>query len=261
MRRVEFWLSAVLIAFAVLIGVGIWRAPAQLHTVPSARAALDSAENDATGMSLARIRRSALPPPPPPDFARTASLIAEAKGVTYLDEILAARNGYIARWENRRDSPVTVWIQSRPGLADFWPDFRSRARDAFYTWAAAGVPIRFLFIDDSTAAEVRVRWVHSFSEASGKTYWARDQYWWIVDADIQLAIHQPNGQALDGEAIRTIALHEVGHLIGLDHSTNPDNIMSAHVHVTNLSAEDLRTASVIYRLPPGSVTPPGGIKK
>lgn len=261
MRRVEFWLSAVLVAFAGLIGAGIWRAPAQLHTVPSARAALDPAENDATGMTLARIRRSALPPPPPPDFARTASLIAEAKGVTYLDEILAARNGYIARWENRRDSPVTVWIQSRPGLADFWPDFRSRARDAFYTWAAAGVPIRFLFIDDSTAAEVRVRWVHSLSEASGKTYWARDQYWWIVDADIELAIHQPNGQALDGEAIRTIALHEVGHLIGLDHSTNPDNIMSAHVHVTNLSAEDLRTASAIYRLPPGSVTPPGGIKK
>ena len=261
MRRPEFWLGAVLTAFAVLIGVAIWRAPAQSHTVASARVALQPAENDESGTTLARVRRSALPPPPPPDYARTASLLAEAKGVTYLDEILVARAGHIARWENRRDTPVTVWIQSRSGLADYWPDFRNRARDAFYTWAAAGVPLRFRFIDDSTAAEVRVRWVHSFSEASGKTYWARDQYWWIVDADIELAIHQPNGQALDGEAVRTIALHEVGHLIGLDHSANPDNIMSAHVHVTNLSAEDLRTASVIYRLPPGSVTPPGDARK
>ena len=261
MRRPEFWLGAMLAAVAVLIGVGIWRAPAPTHVAISARAALESTENDATGMTLGRVRRSALLPPPPPDYVRTAGLIAEAKGVTYLDEILVARAGHIARWEDRRDNPVTVWIQSRPGLADFWPDFRSRARDAFYTWAAAGVPMRFLFIDDSAAAEVRVRWVHSFSEASGKTYWARDQHWWIVDADIELAIHQPNGQALDGEAVRTIALHEVGHLIGLDHSANPDNIMSAHVHVTNLSAEDLRTASVIYRLPPGSVTPLGGIKK
>jgi hypothetical protein len=247
-------------AFAAFIGVSIWHAPVRPHAAAAATAPAVAAQDDESGSTLSHIRRSALPPPPPPNYTLTANLLAEAKGVTYIDEILAARGGYIARWEDRRENPVTVWIQPRPGLADFWPDFRNRARDAFYTWAAAGVPVTFSFIDDSTAAEVRVRWVNSFPEASGKTYWARDQYWWIVDADIELAVHQPNGQALDGEAIRAIALHEVGHLIGLDHSSNPDNIMSAHVHVRNLSAEDLRTASLIYKLPPGSVTPPGGTK-
>jgi predicted Zn-dependent protease len=114
-----------------------------------------------------------------------------------------------------------------------------------------------MFIDDSTAAEVRVRWVDRFNDAAaGKTYWARDQNWWIVDADIELATHRSSGEAYDQQMVRTIALHEVGHLIGLDHSSNPDDIMSARVHVMGLSAADLRTAALIYKLPPGSVMPP-----
>ena len=58
--------------------------------------------------------------------------------------------------------------------------------------------------------------------------------------------------------IRTIAMHEVGHLIGLDHSPNPDDIMSPKVHVMGLSAADLRTAALIYKLPPGPVARAGG---
>jgi len=175
-----------------------------------------------------------------------------------MDEILAERGNNVARWVDRRESPVTVWIQPRPHLPDFWPEFRDRVRDAFYTWAASGVPVKFLFIDDSSAAEVRVRWVDRFTDAAaGKTFWARDQNWWIVDADIELATHRSSGEAYDQQMVRTIALHEVGHLLGLDHSSNPDDIMSPRVHVMALSATDLRTAALVYTLPPGSVTPPG----
>ena len=100
-----------------------------------------------------------------------------------------------------------------------------------------------------------MRWVDRFPEAAGKTYWARDQNWWIVDADIELAVHHPSGLRYDGNNIRTIALHEVGHLIGLDHTANAENIMSASVHVSGLSAADLRTAALVYKLPPGPVAP------
>ena len=259
MKRPELILVAVLLAVAAFVGVQITRAPKR----PVAAATVEedttiAATASQTSNDLTRVRRSTLPPPPQPDYADIKQKLADAKGVTYIDAILAQRNDYVARWIDRRDHPITVWVQPKasPNIRDCWPDFRDRVRDAFYTWAAAGVPLRFLFVDDSMAAEVRVRWVDKFSDqAAGKTYWARDQNWWIVDADIELAVHRSTGEAFDGQAVRTIALHEVGHLIGLDHSPNTEDVMSARVHVTGLSAADLRTASLIYKLPPGRVIP------
>lgn len=253
MKRMEVVLGCVLLAVAAFVAVEASHAPAR---APAA-ATVDTASATSDGLGLARVRNSALPAPPNRDYADITARITAGRGATYLDAILAARENNIARWMDRGENPITVWIQPRPGLRDFWPDFRNRARDAFYTWSAAGVPLRFLFVDDSAGAEVRLRWADRFPDAAaGKTYWARDQNWWIVDADIEIAVHRSTGQAYDGQAIRAIALHEVGHLIGLDHSPNADDIMAARVHVMGLSAADLRTASLIYKLPPGSVLPP-----
>jgi hypothetical protein len=251
MKRPELVLAGVLLAVGGFVAVEASRAPSRALAAP----VVDTAT--AEGLSLSRVRTSALAPPPPHDFTDVRTRIAAARGVTYLDDILAARDNHIARWTDRSENPITVWVQPRPGLRDFWPQFRDRARDAFYTWSASAVPLRFLFIEDSTAAEVRLRWVDRFNDAAaGKTYWARDQNWWIIDADIEIAVHRASGEAYDGQAIRAITLHEVGHLIGLDHSSHPDDIMAARVHVLGLSPADLRTAALIYKLPPGSVIPP-----
>jgi hypothetical protein len=248
-------LLGALLAVGGFVGVQVWRAPRR--TRPAVAAASDSSAADEAGKGLSSVRKSSLPPPPPRDYAEISRLLAEASGATYMDAILTARDGNVARWVERRRDPVTVWIQPTTTLRDFWPDFRDRARDAFYTWAASGVPMRFLFVDDSSQAEVHVVWVDRFNDsAAGKTFWARDTNWWIVGADIQIALHRPTGEAYDQQMIRTIALHEVGHLIGLDHSPNPDDIMSPRVHVMSLSAADLRTAALIYKLPPGPVAKP-----
>jgi hypothetical protein len=247
-------LFGALLAVGGFVGVQVWRAPRRVRAV--AAAASDSSAAD-TAIGLSSVRKSSLPPPGPRDYTEISRLLAESNGATYMDAILAARSGNVARWVERRGDPVTVWIQPTTTLRDFWPEFRDRTRDAFYTWAASGVPLRFLFVDDSSKAEVHVVWVDRFDDsAAGKTYWARDQNWWIVGADIEVALHRPSGEAYDQQMIRTIALHEVGHLIGLDHSPNPDDIMSARVHVMALSAADLRTAALIYKLPPGAVAKP-----
>jgi hypothetical protein len=255
--RPERVLLAAVATLALFVAVERVRTRLPRAAAPSAPARDSLAEfrEGAEG----RVTRSTLPPPPPRDYADIGQRIADGRGVTYVDAILAQRGGNVARWADRRENPITVWIQPRTTVRDFWPEFRDRARDAFYTWAAAGVPIRFLFIDDSAAAEVRVRWVDRFSDAAaGRTVWARDQNWWIVDADIELAVHRQGGPAYDAQMIRAIALHEVGHLIGLDHSPNPDDIMAARVHVMSLSPADLRTAALVYKLPPGPVAPPDG---
>jgi hypothetical protein len=249
--------------FTVLLGVGgfvgyqVWRAPRRAAAAVAAVVDSSRVSADAAGSGLSSVRKSTLPPPPPHDYPAIAQMLTDARGATYMDAILAARDGNVARWVERRGDPVTVWIQPTTTLRDFWPDFRERTRDAFYTWAASGVPMRFLFIDDSSKAEVHVVWVDRFDDsAAGKTFWSRDKNWWIIGADIEIALHRPTGEAYDQQMIRTIALHEVGHLIGLDHSPNPDDIMAPKVHVTALSAADLRTAALIYKLPPGAVTKP-----
>lgn len=257
MKRPELALLAVVAALVLFVATQAVHAPRRM----SAQAASDSAFLDSAAAASeheeggSRVRRSTLPPPGPKDYDDIARRITAARPVTFIDDILAARNGNIARWVDRRDDPIRVWIQPKSAVKDFFPEFRDRARDAFYTWSAAGVPMRFLFVDDSTAAEVRLRWVDRFNDAAaGKTFWARDQNWWIVDADVEIAIHRSSGEKFDGLAIRTITLHEVGHVIGLDHSHNAGDVMSARVHATVLSAADLGTAALIYHLPPGSVT-------
>jgi hypothetical protein len=199
------------------------------------------------------ITASALPEPER-DPDRTARLLARAGG-TYIGELLAARDSVNHRWPDRRHDPMRVWVQPVPPDGD--PSFPSLVREAFVTWADAGVPIAFSFTPDSARAEIHIIWVDRFeSRMTGRTHWAHDQHGWIVGGNIQLAVHQPDGTRLDADAVRAIARHEVGHLIGLHHATDERNIMSARVRVPELSEADRATARLVYQLPPGSLKAP-----
>ena len=134
------------------------------------------------------------------------------------------------------------------------PDFLPAVRDAFTTWAQAGLPLRFTFVVDSASADIHVRFVDRFPNGiSGRTVWSRDADYWLVASDIQLAVTHPGGGTVTPPQMRAIALHEVGHLIGLDHATAPDHIMSARVRVRELSEADRATARLIYAVPAGGI--------
>jgi len=127
-------------------------------------------------------------------------------------------------------------------------------REAFEEWQQLGIPVRFTFVVDSAAADVHVSWIDHFVEPiSGKTLWARDRSWWIINGNITIALHHNEGELLDEKAIHAIALHEVGHLLGLDHTADTSNIMTARVRVRSLSDLDRNTMKLLYTLPPGSV--------
>lgn len=180
-------------------------------------------------------------------------LSSDAPG-TYIGEMLAAQDSSLARWPSRRDAPLRVWVQTASGLPGWNPSYVARVREAFAAWEALGIPVRFAPAADSAGADVHVAWVEQFREPiSGKTVWARNDSWWIVDGTITIALRHSGGGALDSAAIKAIALHEVGHLLGLDHTSDPANIMAPRVRARELSAADRATMRLLYELPAGRV--------
>lgn len=171
---------------------------------------------------------------------------------TYIGDVLLTHDSALTRWPDRQANPLRVWVQPSSQVTDFSYAFVPLVRQAFMDWSGTGIPLAFTFVTDSSSADVHVTWIDRFAESiSGKTLWAHDENWWIVDAQIQLALHHRSGEALDASAVRAIALHEVGHLIGLDHTPDTTAIMTPRVRVKELSSLDRATAMLLYRLPPG----------
>lgn len=173
---------------------------------------------------------------------------------TYIDELLVARDSAIARWPDRVTRPLRVFVRDGDVLESWNPDFVNAVRDAFDTWVQAGIPVRFTYVRDSASADIHVRFIDKFANGiSGKTVWSRDGNHWLLSSDIQLAVLHPNGGTVTPPQMRAIALHEVGHLLGLDHTDDTGNIMSARVRVRELSEQDRATIRLIYGGPAGSL--------
>jgi predicted Zn-dependent protease len=148
--------------------------------------------------------------------------------------------------------PLTVWIQPTSGVSDFSREYVSRVQVAFENWDSLQLPVRFAFVTDSATADVHVNWIDHFDEPiSGRTRWARDDDWTITDANIILAMHHHQGETLDPESMKAMALHEIGHLLGLDHTSDSTSIMAPRVRVRDLSDADRATVRLLYALPAG----------
>ena len=63
----------------------------------------------------------------------------------------------------------------------------------------------------------------------------------------------PKGRPMEPDDIRVVAMHEVGHVLGLDHSKDSTDIMFPTAKVRELSDRDVRTVRLLYELTPGSV--------
>lgn len=173
---------------------------------------------------------------------------------TYITEVLAAHDSALARWAERHNEPLRVWIQPVAPFKDWTASLLPLVRDAFVEWSDTGIPLNFTFVLDSSSANVHVTWVDRFREPiSGKTLWTHDERWYILQANVMLAVHHQAGDPLDRAATKAIALHEVGHLLGLDHSSDSTSIMAPRVRVKELSAADRATVQLLYSLPPGRV--------
>ena len=188
------------------------------------------------------------------DKEKARAKVREQEAGTYIPEILLARDSSLMRWKPRPSRPITVWVQSRPDMEDWSSEYIEAVSEAFMAWDAVQLPVRFRMVPDSASAEIHVTWIPKFHEQiSGRTKWTHDNDYWIVSADITLAVHHQQGDRLDESAMKAMTLHEVGHLLGLDHTTNTGSIMAPRVRIRDLAPIDIATVRVLYSVPAQSL--------
>jgi hypothetical protein len=174
---------------------------------------------------------------------------------SYIPAMLAEGDSVLKRWPDRSTQGLRVFLGMAPDVPGYTAEKREEARRAFVRWErVAAIPVRFDFVNDSASAEVRVRWVERFlirRAGQADITWNREG--WIVRGTLTLATHTRDGISLSDDAVYTVALHEIGHLLGLGHSDDPHDVMYPSTEVHDITARDRHTARLLYSVPPGSV--------
>jgi YD repeat-containing protein len=102
-----------------------------------------------------------------------------------------------------------------------------------------------------------VHWIDRFDfDRAGQTDLTWDQQGRVRRAAVSLALRTSTGVTFNDSALLAVAVHEAGHAIGLPHSADSNDVMFSSTRTGDLSARDIRTATVLYQLPPGSVRDP-----
>ena len=190
--------------------------------------------------------------------AETRALIASRSTGTFIPDILLLSDSTLQRWPDRRATPLRVYVSDDGPKASgrVRDDYLQAVREAFTIWEGVELPIRFAFVTDSALADITVSWVTDFNgdPVLGRTKVVRDSKYWIIRSDVQLAtLRRDASGPLDPTIIRALAIHEIGHGIGLDHANDTTVIMAPKIRARAITLADKATAQLLYSVPPGSV--------
>jgi hypothetical protein len=173
---------------------------------------------------------------------------------TYVPTMLVSGDSAIHRWgDDRAARPIHVGAV-RSAVPGFRDAFVANLGWAVSRWNGVGLPVFLEQDEDTVGADIVVTWAERLdSNRAGRA----DVTWQgggpITHVHITLATHTPDGRAVLPSQMVALALHELGHALGLGHSPEAGDALYPQTSATELTTRDRRTAALLYAIPPGSL--------
>lgn len=185
--------------------------------------------------------------------AERRARIEAAGGSVYLSAMFTETDSVIRRWSDADADHLRIAfvVDDLPGWTD---QDQEIARAALREWEHLELGVRFTEVLDTAGAQIVVRWLPRFTfDRTGQADLKWDGEGQIRHAQIELALADQDGRPLPADAKRAVALHEVGHALGLPHSDRASDLMYPTTRWPVISARDSATIRLLYRLPPSSI--------